>query len=98
MSDWWLNFSSVASHVRDMRTDEQLYISSLNHNIWFHRRFDADEWMLFESESPCAANGRGLSIARVRDVHGNMLATLTQESLMTPSTSRSASPALSDSA
>ncbi len=84
MSDWWLNFSSMAAHVREMGDDEQLYISSLNHCIWLHRRVLADDWMLFESESPCAAGGRGLSIARVRDRNGKILASLTQESLMTP--------------
>lgn len=80
LSDWWLNFSTVSAHVRAMT--KVSYIASLNHNIWFHRDFAVDDWMLFESESPCASGGRGLSIARVRNRDGLMLATVTQESVI----------------
>lgn len=89
LSDWWLNFSTVSAHVRNMG-HSGAYIASLNHSIWFHRSFAADDWMLFESESPCAAGGRGLSIARVRDRSGQVIASVTQESLvsrMKPATS-----------
>ena len=82
LSDWWLNFSSLGGHLRDLQLYEPLYIASLNHCIWFHRAFSPDRWMHFESESPCAEGGRGLSIARVHDRDGLMLATATQESLM----------------
>jgi acyl-CoA thioesterase-2 len=82
LSDWWLNFSSVGGHLRDLQSRDPLYIASLNHCIWFHRAFPADKWMHFESESPCADGGRGLSIARVHGQDGLMLATATQESLM----------------
>jgi acyl-CoA thioesterase-2 len=82
LSDWWLNFSSLGCHLRDLQSREPLYIASLNHCIWFHRAFSPDRWMHFESESPCADGGRGLSISRVHDQDGLMLATATQESLM----------------
>lgn len=82
LSDWWLNFSSFGAHLRDLQSSEPLYISSLNHTIWFHRAFSPAEWMHFASESHCAEAGRGLSIARIHDRDGNMLATATQESLM----------------
>jgi len=82
LSDWWLNFSSFGSHLRDLQSSEPLYISSLNHCIWFHRAFSPAAWMHFASESHCAEGGRGLSIARHHDRDGNMLATATQESLM----------------
>jgi len=38
--------------------------------------------MHFETESPCAEGGRGLSIARIHDRNGAMLATSIQETLM----------------
>jgi acyl-CoA thioesterase II len=82
LSDWWLNFSSIGCHLRELQSREPLYIASLNHCIWFHRAFSPDKWMHFESESSCAEGGRGLSIARVHDQDGLMLATATQESLM----------------
>jgi acyl-CoA thioesterase-2 len=82
LSDWWLNFSSLGSHLRDLQSQPPLYIASLNHCIWFHRTFSPDQWMHFESESPCAEGGRGLSIARIHDRKGLLLATATQETLM----------------
>ncbi|MBR0795350.1 thioesterase family protein [Bradyrhizobium jicamae] len=82
LSDWWLNFSSVGNHLRALQSREPLYLSSLNHCIWFHRAFSPDAWMHVESESPCADGGRGLSIARIHDRDGAMLATAIQETLM----------------
>jgi acyl-CoA thioesterase-2 len=82
LSDWWLNFSSVSGHLGDLQSKEPLYLSSLNHCIWFHRAFSPDGWMHFETESPCAEGGRGLSIARIHDRNGAMLATSIQETLM----------------
>ncbi|MGL3213899.1 acyl-CoA thioesterase [Bradyrhizobium sp. BR 1433] len=82
LSDWWLNFSSVGGHLGDLQSRAPLYLSSLNHCIWFHRVFSPDAWMHVETESPCADGGRGLSIARVHDRDGAMLATAIQETLM----------------
>ncbi|WP_165435284.1 acyl-CoA thioesterase domain-containing protein [Bradyrhizobium sp. Leo121] len=82
LSDWWLNFSSVSGHLRDLQSKEPLYLSSLNHCIWFHRAFSPDGWMHFDTESPCAEGGRGLSIARIHDFTGTMIATTIQETLM----------------
>jgi acyl-CoA thioesterase-2 len=82
LSDWWLNFSSVSGHLRNLQSMEPLYLSSLNHCIWFHRAFSPDGWMHFETESPCAEGGRGLSIARIHDRTGSMIATAVQETLM----------------
>lgn len=82
LSDWWLNFSSVGGHLRELQSSEPLYLSSLNHCIWFHRAFSPDVWMHVETESTCAEGGRGLSIARVHDRDGVMLATSVQETLM----------------
>jgi acyl-CoA thioesterase-2 len=65
-----------------LQSQQPLYIASLNHCIWFHRAFSADHWMHFDSESPCAEGGRGLSMARIHDRNGLMLATATQETLM----------------
>ena len=41
-----------------------------------------EQWLHFDSESPCAHGGRGLSIAGVHDQQGQMVATVTQECLM----------------
>ena len=84
LSDWWLNFSAVGGHQDEADARGGLYVASLNHAIWFHRSFRADQWLHFDSTSPAAASGRGLSIARVHDRAGAMVASVSQECLMTP--------------
>lgn len=85
LSDWWLNFVAVGLHVPQLERDgERLHVASLNHCIWFHRPFRADQWLYFDMKSPCAADGRGLSIGTVYDIHGVLVASATQECLMTP--------------
>ena len=41
--------------------DPGLFMASLDHAMWFHRPFRADEWLLYAQDSPVAAGGRGLS-------------------------------------
>ncbi|WP_066266431.1 acyl-CoA thioesterase [Hydrogenophaga palleronii] len=81
LSDWWLNFSALGLHLRDLN-GRKLYISSLNHALWLHRPVRADQWLHVEAISPCAQAGRGLSIGSVHDLQGRHLATMTQECLM----------------
>jgi acyl-CoA thioesterase-2 len=57
--------------------------ASLDHTIWFHRPFRADEWWLYDQLSPSASGGR----AGVRPgVHadGRLVATVAQEGLVRP--------------
>lgn len=81
LSDWWLNFSALGLHLRDLE-GRPLYISSLNHALWLHRPIRADQWMHVDCTSPCAQAGRGLSIGAVHDLQGRQLASMTQECLM----------------
>lgn len=81
LSDWWLNFSALGLHLRDLN-GRRLYISSLNHALWLHRPVRADQWLHVEGTSPCAQAGRGLSIGAVHDQQGRHLATMSQECLM----------------
>ncbi|MDO8704703.1 MAG: thioesterase family protein [Sulfuricaulis sp.] len=82
LSDWWVNFSSLSAHVRDLEPDRRLYIASLNHSVWLHRAFRADEWMYCDCHSPRSAGGRGLSQASIYDQSGQLVASVTQECLM----------------
>jgi acyl-CoA thioesterase-2 len=85
LSDWWLNYPALGGHVESLlANDRRLYVASLNHAIWLHRPLRADEWLHFDSTSPAAGAGRGLSIARVHDRGGHLVASATQECLMAP--------------
>lgn len=81
LSDWWLNFSALGLHLRDLN-GRRLYISSLNHALWLHRPVRADQWLHVDCTSSCAQAGRGLSIGAVHDLQGRHLATMSQECLM----------------
>ena len=56
--------------------------TSLDHAMWFHRPFRADEWVLYDAESPTASGGRGLAQGRFFDADGRHLATAAQEGLL----------------
>ncbi|WP_214403618.1 acyl-CoA thioesterase [Pseudonocardia lacus] len=56
--------------------------ASLDHAVWFHRRFRADEWLLYTCYSPTASGSRGLATGRFTDRDGRMIATVVQEGLV----------------
>ncbi|UZJ23468.1 acyl-CoA thioesterase II [Rhodococcus antarcticus] len=56
--------------------------ASLDHAMWFHRPFRADEWVLYDCESPTASGSRGLATGRFFSVTGELLATVVQEGLL----------------
>lgn len=60
----------------------QLQAASLDHTIWFHRPFRADEWWLYDQHSPSASGARGLAIGRVFTQDGALVATVAQEGLI----------------
>ncbi len=61
--------------------------ASLDHTIWFHRPFRADEWWLYDQLSPSASGGRGLAFGRVFTQDGRLVATVAQEGLIRPARS-----------
>jgi len=56
--------------------------ASLDHTIWFHRPFRADQWWLYDQVTPSASGGRGLAIARVFSQDGRLVASVAQEGLI----------------
>ena len=56
--------------------------ASLDHAVWFHRPFRADEWFLYDQTSPSASGGRGLAVARVFTQDGRLVASVAQEGLI----------------
>jgi acyl-CoA thioesterase-2 len=56
--------------------------ASLDHAMWFHRPFRADEWFLYEADSPSASGGRALCTGRIWSRDGRHLVTVVQEGLV----------------
>ncbi|UMG92295.1 acyl-CoA thioesterase II [Nocardioides sp. TF02-7] len=82
-SDVSLLGASLAAHDTD---PTRVQMASLDHTIWFHRPFRADEWWLYDQWSPSAGGGRGLSLGRVFTQDGTLVATVAQEGLIRPRT------------
>jgi len=56
--------------------------ASLDHAMWFHRPFRADEWLLYDCASPSASGARGLATGRFFTRDGALVATVVQEGLL----------------
>ena len=80
-SDISLLGASLAAHTLD---SSRVQMATLDHTIWFHRPFRADEWWLYDQESPSAENGRGLSMGRVFSADGKLVATAMQQGIIRP--------------
>ncbi|GGV37197.1 acyl-CoA thioesterase II [Kitasatospora herbaricolor] len=59
-------------------------MASLDHAMWFHRPFRADEWLLYQQESPVAHGARGLARGQIYDRSGQLVVSVVQEGLFRP--------------
>lgn len=80
-SDMTLLDSVLARHGVYWDLDKVLG-ASLDHALWFHRPFRADEWFLYDSASPTASGARGLATGRFFAADGTHIATVVQEGLL----------------
>jgi acyl-CoA thioesterase-2 len=56
--------------------------ASLDHAMWFHAPFRADDWLLYLQESPAASGARGLARGQVFRRDGRLVASVVQEGLI----------------
>jgi acyl-CoA thioesterase-2 len=56
--------------------------ASLDHAMWFHRPFRADDWLLYSQESPVASGARGLARGQVFTRDGRLVVSVVQEGLI----------------
>lgn len=59
-----------------------LRTASLDHAMWFHRPFRADDWLLYTQESPTAQGARGLTHGRFYNRDGDLVASVSQEAMV----------------
>lgn len=67
-------------------TRGEIMTASLDHAMWFHRPFRADEWVFYDNESPTASAGRALVRGEMYDRSGALVASVVQEGLLRPIT------------
>jgi acyl-CoA thioesterase-2 len=61
---------------------EDIMAASLDHALWFHRPFRADEWLLYAQDSPNLADSRGFSRGLIFASDGTLVASVAQEGLL----------------
>jgi acyl-CoA thioesterase-2 len=61
--------------------DSNFMGASLDHCMWFHRSFRADDWLLYDTDSPVAAGARGLARGILFDRQGRLVVSMVQEGL-----------------
>ena len=80
-SDFGFLPTSLLPHGIEFR-DPRLMIASLDHTLWMHRPFRADEWLLYTNDSPSAAGARGFVRGQVFTRDGRLVASVAQEGLI----------------
>ena len=61
---------------------------SLDHAVWFHEDFRADDWLLYATDSLWAGNARGMNRGRIFTRDGRLVASVAQEGLIRALTPR----------
>ena len=62
--------------------NRRIMVASLDHAMWFHRPFRADDWLLYDQQSPTASGARGLAIGRLFTRDGGHVVSVVQEGLL----------------
>ena len=62
--------------------DREVMVASLDHAMWFHRPFRADDWLLYDQSAPSLSGGRGLGIGRLFTRDGRHVVSMVQEGLV----------------
>ncbi len=86
ISDGGLLATAVKPHGyhpwEQQKKRRDLLMASIDHAIWYHRPFRADEWLLYDSHSMSTSNSRGLARASIYDATGRLIASCMQEGLV----------------
>lgn len=77
-SDFSLLDAVMARYGRTL-FDGRMISGSLDHAMWFHRPFRADDWLLYAKDSPSGQCGRGLTRGLIFKRDGTLVASVAQE-------------------
>jgi acyl-CoA thioesterase-2 len=80
-SDYGLLGAALLPHGRSF-LQPTMQAASLDHALWFHRPFRADEWLLYTMDSPSAAGARGFTRGTLHTREGRLVASSAQEGLI----------------
>lgn len=80
-SDFSLLDTALIAHGKLM-FDKDIQLASLDHALWFHRPFRADEWLLYAQDSPSSHGSRGFCRGSIFTRGGQLVASVAQEGLM----------------
>jgi acyl-CoA thioesterase-2 len=80
-SDMMLLDSALIPHGRTA-FEPAIMAASLDHALWFHRPFRADEWLLYAHDSPNLSGARGFSRGLIFARDGTLVASVAQEGLL----------------
>ena len=69
-------------------TLQKVMMASLDHAVWFHRAFRADEWLLYAQDSPSGQGARGFCRGSILSRDGVLVASVAQEGLIRERTPR----------
>lgn len=79
-SDMTLLDTALFPHGRSM-FDRDLQMASLDHAMWFHRPFRADEWLLYDQVALSTSSSRGLAGGAIFTADGKLAISVVQEGL-----------------
>jgi acyl-CoA thioesterase-2 len=82
-SDMTLLDSTLIAHGRTV-FERAIQGASLDHALWIHRPFRADEWLLYAQDSPSASGARGFARGLIFSRDGKLVASVAQEGLIRP--------------
>jgi acyl-CoA thioesterase II len=80
-SDFTLLDTALIAHGK-LLFDNDIQLASLDHAMWFHRPFRADDWLLYVQDSPSSAGARAYCRGEVFDRQGRLVASIVQEGLV----------------
>ena len=80
-SDYGLLTTALQPHGIAFRSPG-LQLASLDHCVWMHRTFRADEWLLYSAESPIATGARAFVRGQIFSRNGDLVASVAQEGLV----------------